>query len=77
MEKRGGLLTQEDLDRYRVIDRTPITGTFQGARIDSMPPPSSGGVLIVQMFNVLSGFPLQKLGSLLPEPDHSPLLCLV
>lgn len=70
MEKRGGLLTQEDLDRYRVIDRTPITGTFQGARIDSMPPPSSGGVLIVQIFNVLSGFPLRKLGFQTSEATH-------
>ncbi len=70
MQTRGGLLTQQDLDRYRVLERTPITGTFQGARIDSMPPPSSGGVLIVQMFNVLSGFPLQKLGFQTPGATH-------
>lgn len=70
MQTRGGLLTQQDLDLYRVLERTPITGTFQGARIDSMPPPSSGGVLIVQMFNVLSGFPLQKLGFQTPRATH-------
>ena len=70
MQRIGGLLTQEDLDQYQVIDRMPVTGTFQGARIDSMPPPSSGGVLLVQMLNVLSGFPLHKLGFQTPGATH-------
>lgn len=70
MQRIGGLLTQEDLDQYSVIDRTPVTGTFQGARIYSMPLPSSGGILLVQMLNVLSGFPLQKLGFQTPGTTH-------
>lgn len=70
MQRIGGLLTQDDLDQYRVIDRVPVTGSFQGARIYSMPPPSSGGVLLVQMLNVLSGFPLQKLGFQTPGATH-------
>lgn len=70
MQRIGGLLTQDDLDQYRVIDRTPVTGSFQGTRIYSMPPPSSGGVLLVQMLNVLSGFPLQKLGFQTPGATH-------
>ncbi len=70
MHRIGGLLTQDDLEQYRVIDRAPVTGTFQGTRIDSMPPPSSGGVLLVQMLNVLSGFPLQKLGFQTPGATH-------
>ena len=70
MQRIGGLLTQEDLDQYTVIDRTPVIGSFQGTRIYSMPPPSSGGILLVQMLNVLSGFPLQKLGFQTPGATH-------
>lgn len=70
MQRIGGLLTQDDLDQYSVIDRAPVTGSFQGTRIHSMPPPSSGGVLLVQMLNVLSGFPLQKLGFQTPGATH-------
>ena len=69
MQAIGGLLTQDDLDRYRVIDRTPVTGTFRGAQVYSMPPPSSG-VLLVQMLNVLSGFSVQKLGFRSPAAVH-------
>ena len=70
MQRTGGLLTQNDLDQYRVIDRAPVTGSFQGRRIYSMPPPSSGGVLLVQMLNVLSGFSLPKLGFQTPAATH-------
>ena len=70
MQRIGGLLTQDDLDQYSVIDRVPVTGSFQDTRVYSMPPPSSGGVLLVQMLNVLSGFPLQKLGFQTPGATH-------
>ena len=70
MKVRGGLITQEDLDLYRVIYRTPITGIFHGAQIHAMPPPSSGGVLIVQMLNILAGFPLQEFGFHTPKSIH-------
>ena len=70
MHARGGLITQEDLDSYQVLYRTPLAGTFQGAQIHAMPPPSSGGVLIVQMLNVLSGFSLQQLGFHSPKAIH-------
>ncbi len=70
MKARGGLLTQADLDQYRVLYRTPLTGAFQGAEIHSMPPPSSGGALILQMLNVLSGFPLREFGFHSPKAVH-------
>ena len=70
MKARGGLITQEDLDAYRVIYRTPLINSFHGAQVHSMPPPSSGGVLIGQMLNVLSGFPLQKIGFHTPQEIH-------
>jgi gamma-glutamyltranspeptidase/glutathione hydrolase len=70
MKTRGGLITQKDLDLYRVIYRTPITSTFHGALIHAMPPPSSGGVLMTQMFNVLAGFPLKEFGFHTPKSIH-------
>lgn len=70
MRARGGLLTQEDLESYRVLYRPPVTGTFRGAEIHAMPPPSSGGVLILQMLHVLDGFPLQQIGFHTPQAIH-------
>lgn len=61
----GGLIRQPDLDSYRVVWRKPVRGFFKGYNIFAMPPPSSGGVHIVQMLNVLERF-------LLPATDfHS------
>ena len=70
MKAQGGLITQKDLDAYRVLYRTPLVTSFQGAQVHSMPPPSSGGVLIAQMLNVLSGFPLQEIGFHTPKGIH-------
>lgn len=57
-DRHGAVLTQDDLDRYRVVERAAIRGAFQGYEIASMPPPSSGGVHLVQMLNILSNFDL-------------------
>ncbi len=62
MEKHGGLITAEDLARYRSVIRAPVWGEYRGYRIASMPPPSSGGVHLVQMLNVLEGYPVGYLG---------------
>jgi gamma-glutamyltranspeptidase/glutathione hydrolase len=62
MKKNGGLITLEDLRMYRAVERTPVKGNFRGYEIVSMPPPSSGGVHIIEMLNVLEGFDLQSLG---------------
>ena len=70
MQNRGGLITQEDLDSYRVLSRIPLIGTFHGSQIRTMPPPSSGGVLTLQMLNVLAGFPLQQFGFHTPKAIH-------
>ncbi|MEX0270833.1 gamma-glutamyltransferase [Leptolyngbyaceae cyanobacterium UHCC 1019] len=55
MATNGGIITQQDLQQYRPIWRTPVCGTFQTVRVCSMPPPSSGGVHLLQMLNLLSG----------------------
>src|SRR6516165_6188358 len=54
----GGIMTREDLERYRPIERTPASGSYRGYRIVSMPPSSSGGVALVEMLNILEGYRL-------------------
>lgn len=58
----GGRMTLEDLRSYRALEREPVRGRFRGREILSMPPPSSGGVHIIQILNVLEGFPLAEWG---------------
>lgn len=53
MKENGGIITLEDLKRYNAIERNPIKGTFNGYDIYSMPPPSSGGVALVEMMNLM------------------------
>lgn len=62
MDKHGGLISLADLANYKVIEREPVTGTYRGFTVAAMPPPSSGGVHLVQMLNILEGWELDKLG---------------
>lgn len=57
-----GILSQEDLDQYRARELAPIECDYRGYRVISAPPPSSGGVVICQMLNILEGYPLKDLG---------------
>jgi gamma-glutamyltranspeptidase / glutathione hydrolase len=59
----GGLMTLDDLKSYRPVLRTPVRGTYRDYQIVSMPPPSSGGVHLIEMLNVLEGYPLADLGT--------------
>jgi len=58
----GGLITAADLKNYKVVERAPVRGTYRSYEIVSMPPPSSGGVHVVQILNILSNFPLRDWG---------------
>ncbi|NWG91075.1 MAG: gamma-glutamyltransferase [Parvularculaceae bacterium] len=62
MRANGGLITHEDLKNYRAVERKAVTGEFRGFEIVSMPPPSSGGVHLIEMLNVLEGYDLEALG---------------
>jgi len=62
MNKHQGLITLSDLANYKVVERTPVRGQYRGHEIISMPPPSSGGVHIIQMLNTLEPFPLKQWG---------------
>lgn len=62
MRRNDGLIDEADLDGYRTQIREPVRGTYRGIEIVSMPPPSSGGALLIQMLNVLEGWPIGELG---------------
>lgn len=58
----GGLLTRADLDGYKVRELSPVECDYRGLHVVSAPPPSSGGVAICEMLNILEGYPLKDLG---------------
>lgn len=59
----GGTMTLDDLAAYKVEERRPVSGTYRGHTIVSMPPPSSGGVHVIELLNILEGFPLAQQGA--------------
>jgi gamma-glutamyltranspeptidase/glutathione hydrolase len=58
VQAAGGRMTVDDLRHYHAVERAPLTGTYRGYEIVSMPPPSSGGTHLVEMLNILEKFPL-------------------
>ena len=62
VQKGGGLITAEDMARYSVKEREPVTGSYHGYTIVSAPPPSSGGVALIETLNILDGLRLAPLG---------------
>ena len=59
VREANGQMTLDDFKAYRAVERTPVRGTYRGYDIISMPPPSSGGVLLIEMLNVLEGYTLK------------------
>jgi gamma-glutamyltranspeptidase/glutathione hydrolase len=66
----GGLITKADLAAYQAKERAPVKGTFRGYDIASMPPPSSGGVALIEMLNMLEDFDLKAKGFGSAEAKH-------
>jgi gamma-glutamyltranspeptidase / glutathione hydrolase len=60
MAANGGIITKADLADYKAVERAPVRGTFLGHEIISMPPPSSGGVALIEMLNILEAVDIQK-----------------
>jgi len=63
VRQAGGLMTRGDLENYMPVIRNPVYGTYRGYEVVSMPPPSSGGVHLVEMLNILEGYPSGFVGS--------------
>jgi gamma-glutamyltranspeptidase/glutathione hydrolase len=67
----GGLITAKDLAAYQVKERKPLVGTYRGLEVLTSPPPSSGGIVLIEILNILSGYNLTHLNGQ-PTPDRSP-----
>ncbi|GKX63728.1 Gamma-glutamyltranspeptidase precursor [Pragia fontium] len=70
MSQHGGLISKEDMANYKAVERTPVSGTYKGYEIFSMPPPSSGGIHIVQIMNILENFDLKSMGQNSADAIH-------
>ena len=70
MQRHGGIITAADLAAYQAKERAPVRGTFKGYDIIAMAPPSSGGVAMVQMLNILEGYDLKGMGHNSPAYVH-------
>jgi gamma-glutamyltranspeptidase/glutathione hydrolase len=70
MARNGGLISKRDLAEYRAKARTPIVGNYRGYELITMPPPTSGGVTMIEMLNILERFDLAKLGAMSPAALH-------
>jgi gamma-glutamyltranspeptidase/glutathione hydrolase len=70
IQKYGGLVSKKDLAVYQVKDRKPLTGTYRQYEILAPPPPSSGGIALLETLNILEGFDLASMGDRTPETMH-------
>jgi len=70
MKRGGGLITAEDMAEYEVKERQPIRGSYRGFEIISAPPPSSGGVTLLETLNILEGYTLNALGNRSADSIH-------
>jgi gamma-glutamyltranspeptidase / glutathione hydrolase len=70
MKRNNGLMTMEDLRGYVAKERAPVRGKYRGHEIISMPPPSSGGTVLIEMLNILEGFDLSKMEASSSERYH-------
>lgn len=70
IQRGGGLVTEQDLRDYEVKEREPIHGTYRGYDIYSAPPPSSGGIAIMEILNILEGWDLSKMGPRSAQSIH-------
>ncbi len=61
VRKAGGIWTLQDLENYQIVERDPVIGEYNGIKITSAAPPSSGGIVLIEALNILSGYNLSKL----------------
>ena len=62
MKANEGIIDAQDMKTYQALEREPIHGSYRGLKVVSMPPPSSGGVHLIQMLNILERFPMEQFG---------------
>ncbi|MFZ0456263.1 MAG: gamma-glutamyltransferase [Ignavibacteriaceae bacterium] len=58
VQSMGGIITREDLENYKPLERNPVTGSYRGFKVISMPPPSSGGIALIELLNIIENYKL-------------------
>jgi gamma-glutamyltranspeptidase/glutathione hydrolase len=70
VKRHNGLITLADMENYVAKERQPVSGRYRGYEVISMPPPSSGGAVLLEMLNILEGYDLNKLDSASSDRYH-------
>ncbi len=70
IQQGGGLISTDDLANYKVVERRAVRGSYRGYQVISAPPPSSGGVALLETLNILEGYDLHALGSRSAKSIH-------
>jgi gamma-glutamyltranspeptidase/glutathione hydrolase len=70
MQAHGGIITKEDLKNYKAVRRAPVKGNYRGYDIVAMPPPTSGGVTMIEALNLIEGYDLKKMGANSADSVH-------
>lgn len=70
MEKHNGLISEDDLSNYQVVERAPVRGTYRDYEVISMSPPSSGGLCLIELLNILERYDIKASGWNTPETIH-------
>lgn len=70
VRSNGGILAEKDLAAYEVKDRAPLVGRYKGYEVVTSPPPSSGGIALIEMLNMLNAYDLGKMGDRSPQEVH-------
>lgn len=67
MSKNGGIITKQDLSNYQPVERDALTGTYKGYDIIGMPPASSGGIVLMEILNIIESFDISNMGRFSPS----------
>lgn len=70
IRQKRGILSHKDLQTYKMVERTPVTGIYKGLKIYSMPPPSSGGIHVIQILKMLEPYNMKKMGPQSADAVH-------
>ena len=70
MKRGNGIITEQDLMEYRSIIRTPLTADYKGYKIITVPPPSSGGIILIQLLRMTDPYPITEWGFNSPRTIH-------
>ena len=70
MKRGNGIISEQDLNEYRSVSRVPLTADYKGYKIITVPPPSSGGIILIQLLKMIEPYPFKEWGFHSPQTIH-------